>query len=119
MPLSLAAAKYASKQDATTRVNGRPSLSGCSNILLNPVTLFQSGKNIVPGLSDAFSSRQHAHRKIRRYAAFKLLGEILGSEKRMARLEGAVSNELFDILAEWNHYLEHRKSDDFQVPPCP
>jgi len=38
---------------------------------------------------------------------------------RVARLDGATSNELFEVLAEWNDYLEHRKSHDFQVPPCP
>ncbi|SEB79035.1 hypothetical protein SAMN05216452_3187 [Nitratireductor aquibiodomus] len=37
----------------------------------------------------------------------------------MARLDGDTSNELFEVLAEWNTYLEHRKSDDFPVPPCP
>lgn len=37
----------------------------------------------------------------------------------MAHLEVDVSNELFDTLAEWNAYLEHRKSQDRPVPPCP
>lgn len=37
----------------------------------------------------------------------------------MARLDGEASNELFGVLSEWNDYLEHRKSQDFQVPPCP
>lgn len=37
----------------------------------------------------------------------------------MTRLDGDTSNELFKVLAEWNTYLELRKSDDFSVPPCP
>lgn len=37
----------------------------------------------------------------------------------MARPPGDVSNELFDTLAQWNAFLEHRKSHDLQVPPCP
>lgn len=37
----------------------------------------------------------------------------------MARLDGDASNELFEILADWNTFLEHRKSQDLQVPPCP
>jgi hypothetical protein len=37
----------------------------------------------------------------------------------MARLDGETSNELFEVLADWNAHLEHRKSSDFPVPPCP
>lgn len=37
----------------------------------------------------------------------------------MARLDAAVSNELFETLAEWSTLLEHRKSHDLPVPPCP
>lgn len=38
----------------------------------------------------------------------------------MARLNGDTSNELFEVLAEWNTYLEHRKLDEKPpVPPCP
>lgn len=33
--------------------------------------------------------------------------------------DGSTSNELFEVLADWNTYLEHRKSSDFPVPPCP
>ena len=37
----------------------------------------------------------------------------------LARLDGETSNELFETLTEWNTQLEHLKSDDFTVPPCP
>lgn len=37
----------------------------------------------------------------------------------MARPPSAVSNELFNTLAQWNAFLEHRQSHDLQVPPCP
>ena len=38
---------------------------------------------------------------------------------RMARLDAETSNQLFEVLEEWNTVLEHRKSKDFPVPPCP
>jgi len=37
----------------------------------------------------------------------------------MARLDGEASNELFETLADWNTFLEQRKSKEFQVRPCP
>lgn len=37
----------------------------------------------------------------------------------MARIDSATSNELFETLIEWNTFLEHRKRDGLQVPPCP
>jgi hypothetical protein len=39
--------------------------------------------------------------------------------RKMVDRDGLTSNQLFDVLIEWNTYLEHRKSEDFQVPPCP
>jgi hypothetical protein len=39
--------------------------------------------------------------------------------REMARLAFEESNELFETLVEWNVLLEHQKSDDFLVPPCP
>lgn len=38
---------------------------------------------------------------------------------KLARLDGATSNELFEVLADWNTYLEHRDPGDPPVPPCP
>lgn len=37
----------------------------------------------------------------------------------MARLEGETSNELFEVLADWDRTLRHLRADDSQVPPCP
>jgi len=37
----------------------------------------------------------------------------------LARPDGGFSNELLETLAEWNTFLEHRKSHDLSVPPCP
>ena len=37
----------------------------------------------------------------------------------VAHLDSETSNELFEVLADWNTYLEHRKSADFPVQPCP
>jgi len=37
----------------------------------------------------------------------------------LARLDGETSNESFETLTEWNTQLEHLKSQDFTVPPCP
>jgi hypothetical protein len=37
----------------------------------------------------------------------------------MARLDGEASNELIEILTEWNVLIEHRERDGFRVPPCP
>jgi hypothetical protein len=37
----------------------------------------------------------------------------------MARLDGATSNELFGVLADWNTILEQRAPADRPVPPCP
>lgn len=37
----------------------------------------------------------------------------------MARPDGSISNELLETLAEWSTLLEHRKSYDLPVPPCP
>jgi hypothetical protein len=37
----------------------------------------------------------------------------------VASLDGDTSNELFETLATWNTLLEHRRSDDQAVPPCP
>jgi len=39
--------------------------------------------------------------------------------KLMARPDGGFSNELLETLAEWSVTLEHRKSHDLLVPPCP
>ncbi len=44
---------------------------------------------------------------------------LCGNRRNVTRLDGEASNELFETLADWNIYLEHRKSHDFQVPPCP
>lgn len=38
---------------------------------------------------------------------------------RMAHLDGATSNILFQTLAEWNTYLEHVPARDRAGPPCP
>ncbi len=40
-------------------------------------------------------------------------------KKEMARLDGATSNELFEVLADWNTHLEHLKADKPRVPSCP
>lgn len=37
----------------------------------------------------------------------------------MAHLDGDTSNELFEVLADWNTQLEHLRSNDPPVPPCP
>lgn len=36
----------------------------------------------------------------------------------MARLDGETSNELFEVLADWNTQLEHLRRKP-PVPPCP
>jgi hypothetical protein len=45
--------------------------------------------------------------------------KLIAWKNQVARLDGATSNELFEVLADWNTFLEHRKSSDLQVPPCP
>jgi hypothetical protein len=50
---------------------------------------------------------------------FKVLGQISGGEMRLARLDSDTSNQLVEELERWVDYLEHRKSYDFPVPPCP
>lgn len=44
----------------------------------------------------------------------------LFNEIRMVRLDGEVSNQVIEILADWNTYLEqHRRDFDPPVLPCP
>lgn len=50
---------------------------------------------------------------------FSLLMEGSNKKDEMAHLDSDASNELFDTLERWEAVLKHRKSLDFQVPPCP
>ena len=50
--------------------------------------------------------------RVRRLAAMKL------RECGLARLDGETSNELFEVLADWNTQLEHLRQKP-PVPPCP
>lgn len=37
----------------------------------------------------------------------------------MAHPNAEISNELFEILEEWDSYLKHLNWTDKRVPPCP
>ncbi len=37
----------------------------------------------------------------------------------MARLDGETSNQLFEVLSDWNAQLEHLRFNEPPVPPCP
>lgn len=41
------------------------------------------------------------------------------TNEAMVRHEGETLNEMFEVMTEWNTQLEHLKSKDFTVPPCP
>lgn len=38
---------------------------------------------------------------------------------KMARLDGETSNQLFEVLVDWNTQLEHLRPGKPLVPPCP
>ncbi len=64
-------------------------------------------------------SRNNGYRTSKTTLLFKVLGDICTPDRKMARLDGDSSNELFDTLTEWNTALEHLRSKDSPVPPCP
>jgi hypothetical protein len=41
------------------------------------------------------------------------------SLKLLARLDDETSNQLFEVLSDWDAQLKHLRSHDPQVPPCP
>lgn len=63
--------------------------------------------------TDPKSGRNHANRPM----LSSILSQRFHGGRRMARLERELSNELFEVLANWNTLLEHRESADSEVQP--